>query len=117
VNSHLYTLFVVMIGWVFFRADTLTGAVAFLGAMAGFGGTSPAPFTVGFYLTPELWIALVAGAIGSVPWVPALAAREQRTGGQPLVDLLATTALLAMFVASVLQVAARTYNPFIYFRF
>jgi alginate O-acetyltransferase complex protein AlgI len=117
VNSHVYTLFVVMIGWVFFRADTLTGAVAFLGAMAGFGGTSPAPFTVGFYLTPELWIALVAGAIGSVPWVPALAAREQRTGGQPLVDLLATTALLAMFVASVLQVAARTYNPFIYFRF
>ena len=27
---HVYTLVVVMIGWVFFRAETLTGAIAFL---------------------------------------------------------------------------------------
>src|SRR5262245_5148881 len=32
--SHVYTLVVVMIGWVFFRADTLSHAVAFLGAMS-----------------------------------------------------------------------------------
>jgi alginate O-acetyltransferase complex protein AlgI len=115
--AHLYTLLVVIVGWVFFRAETLGGAVSFLAAMAGLGGSSPAPFTVGFFLTPELWMALVAGVIGSAPWVPALAAREQRIGGRPLMDLLATAALLAMFVASVLQVAARTYNPFIYFRF
>src|SRR5262249_12990538 len=34
---HAYTLLVVMIGWVFFRAETLGGAVSFLAAMAGFG--------------------------------------------------------------------------------
>ena len=27
---HVYTLAIVMIGWVFFRAETLTGAIAFL---------------------------------------------------------------------------------------
>ena len=27
---HVYTLLVVMIGWVFFRAETLPGAIAFL---------------------------------------------------------------------------------------
>jgi alginate O-acetyltransferase complex protein AlgI len=32
---HAYLLVVVMIGWVFFRADTLQHAVAYLGAMAG----------------------------------------------------------------------------------
>ena len=32
---HVYTLLVVMIGWVFFRAETLPGAIAFLEAMAG----------------------------------------------------------------------------------
>ena len=32
----------------------------------------------GWYLTPELWLALAAGAIGSTPWVPALAARLAR---------------------------------------
>src|SRR5262249_35882888 len=31
----VYTLLVVMIGWVFFRAETLSGAVAFLTAMTG----------------------------------------------------------------------------------
>src|SRR6202008_2450791 len=32
---HAYLLLVVMTGWVFFRAETLTGAIAFLKAMAG----------------------------------------------------------------------------------
>src|SRR5206468_3543526 len=33
VARHAYTLGVVMIGWVFFRADTLSGSLAFLQAM------------------------------------------------------------------------------------
>src|SRR4029450_9771467 len=35
---HAYTLAVVMIGWVFFRADTLTHAGGFLRSMFGVGG-------------------------------------------------------------------------------
>ena len=34
-----------------------------------------------------------------------------------VVDSLSTAALLALLVASIMQMAARTYNPFIYFRF
>src|SRR5262249_25162947 len=49
---HLYTMSIVMIGWVFFRADTLPGAIGFLKAMAGLTAAAPAPYTVGFYLTP-----------------------------------------------------------------
>jgi alginate O-acetyltransferase complex protein AlgI len=118
---HVYTLAIVMIGWVFFRADTLPGAIAFLKAMAGLTAAAPTPYTVWWYLTPELWLALAAGAIGSTPWVPALAARLMRTGdGQRepwSLQLLSTTMLMALLFASILQVAARTYNPFIYFRF
>lgn len=61
---HVYTLLVVMIGWVFFRADTLPGAIAFLKAMAGFSPAIPTPFTVQWYLTPELRLALAAGVLG-----------------------------------------------------
>jgi alginate O-acetyltransferase complex protein AlgI len=113
---HVYTLAVVMIGWVFFRAETLTGAVAFLKALAGLTAAAPTPYTVGWYLTPELWLALVAGAIGSAPWVPALAARIDDRGGWG-VPLVNTAALMALLVLSIMSVAARTYNPFIYFRF
>jgi alginate O-acetyltransferase complex protein AlgI len=119
VWPHVYTLLVVMIGWVFFRAETLRGAVMFLEAMAGMSPALPTPFTIGWYLTPELWLALVAGAIGSTPWVPALAARIERSRAavQLGASLASTATLAALLIAAIMQVAARTYNPFIYFRF
>jgi len=70
-----------------------------------------------------LWLALVAGVIGSMPVVPALAARRgdeesgRRTGSVPWTAPLGAAALMALLVASLMQIAARTYNPFIYFRF
>jgi alginate O-acetyltransferase complex protein AlgI len=123
VWPHVYTMLVVMIGWVFFRADTLSGAVAFLKAMAGLTTAAPTPYTIQWYLTSELWIALVGGAIGSTPWLPALAARVDRAARaeRPAVawsaSLVSTAMLMALLVASIMQMAANTYNPFIYFRF
>jgi alginate O-acetyltransferase complex protein AlgI len=113
---HLYTLAVVITGWVFFRADTLPGAIAFLRSMAGLTVSVPTAYSVSWFLTPELWLALCAGLIGSAPWLPALAAElDQRRS--PIVALLNTTALMAVLVLSIMSMAARTYNPFIYFRF
>jgi len=117
---HVYTMLVVMVGWVFFRAETLPGALAFLKAMSGTTAAAPTPYTVWWYLTPELWLALAAGAVGSAPWVPALSARLARVERPRLawgVDLLGTATLMALLVASILSMSARTYNPFIYFRF
>jgi alginate O-acetyltransferase complex protein AlgI len=114
VAGHLYTLAVVMIGWVFFRADTLSAAAAFLHAMGGLSTPSPTPFTVQWYLTREVALAILAGVIGSMPWVPALAQRAERSIA---VEAVATASLAVLLVASIMQMAARTYNPFIYFRF
>jgi alginate O-acetyltransferase complex protein AlgI len=117
---HVYTMLVVMIGWVFFRADTLADAVAFLRAMSGAAAAAPTPYTVGWYLTPELWVALAAAAIGSTPWVPLAALHLEtrpRTVAPWALSLANTAALAALLLASLTHVAARTYNPFIYFRF
>jgi alginate O-acetyltransferase complex protein AlgI len=138
VLRHIYTLLVVIVGWVFFRADTLPAAVAFLRAMAGFGVAAPTAFSVSWYLTPELWLGLIAGALGSMPLVPALerwmnsaSPATPATGGSRrlsrsrtssptlrwTMDAAAVAALSLILVASILQVAARSYSPFIYFRF
>jgi alginate O-acetyltransferase complex protein AlgI len=125
VPRHVYTLVVVLIGWVFFRADTLPGAIAFLEAMSGLSRAAPTPFTVRWFLTTDVWLALAAGIVGSTPWLPALAARVLRSTAESKVttrahtaaSLLAMASLLAVLVASIMQMAARTYNPFIYFRF
>src|SRR5206468_652893 len=121
--GRVYAIGVVMIGWVFFRADTLGYAVAFLQALIGLGQSQPTPFTVQWYLTPELWLALVAGVIGSAPWVPVLAERIDAAaahGRRTLAHgsaVMTTASLVLMLFASIMQMAARTYNPFIYFRF
>jgi alginate O-acetyltransferase complex protein AlgI len=122
----VYTLAVVMIGWIFFRADTLPGAIAFLKAMVGLSPALPAPLTVRWFLTTDVLLALAAGAIGSTPWLPALAARLERRHRDDRresvalawpMSLAGTVALTAVLVLSIMHVAARTYSPFIYFRF
>jgi alginate O-acetyltransferase complex protein AlgI len=117
---HVYTMLVVMIGWVFFRADTLGGAIAFLKALAGLGAAAPTPYSVAWYLKPDLLMAIAAGVIGSAPWVKALADRIGRSASPGLAwsaSLASAVTLIAFLVASIMQVASGTYNPFIYFRF
>jgi alginate O-acetyltransferase complex protein AlgI len=121
---HAYLLAVVMIGWVFFRADTLPAAVEFLKALGGTRAVTPTPYALQWYLTPELWLALVAGAVGSIPIVPALARWRDGLSGLdagrdfvPRLSAMGATALVLLLVVSIMQIAARSYNPFIYFRF
>jgi alginate O-acetyltransferase complex protein AlgI len=121
---HAYLLLVVMVGWVFFRSESIAQAWAFLQALAGKAAGTPTPFLVAWHLTPELWLALGAAAIGAMPVGPALArwraaalgdtARPARAWG---VAAFSVISLAAILLLSIVQVAARTYNPFIYFRF
>ncbi len=121
---HLYALLVVMTGWVFFRADTLSGALSFLAAMTGRGATAPTSFTVQWYLTPAIWLALAAGTIGSLPIGPLLNRWRERTlagvedsSASWGFAVASAGAIALVLVASIVEIAARTYNPFIYFRF
>ena len=69
---HLYTLLVVSVGWVLFRADTLPQAAAFLRAMAGFGTGLGVEYHVGLYVDSQLVLALDRRRIGSAPLLPLL---------------------------------------------
>jgi alginate O-acetyltransferase complex protein AlgI len=122
---HGYALLVVMVGWVLFRADTLGGAAAMIGAMAGAAATVPATYAPAWYWTSEVVLAFSAGVIGATPVMPFLARRLSRTSAEsaspPVLgwqgSLAAIVALLTIFSASLMLSAARSYNPFIYFRF
>ena len=93
-----------LVGWVFFRADTLGHALRYLGAM--FGGGGPAPVLARSYLTLEVDAVLIVGLL--------LALTPFRL---TLRRLPAMAFEMAVFALSLLYVAAGTYNPFIYFRF
>ena len=118
---HAYTLLVVMVGWVLFRAESFDHAARYLAALLGAAPlSSPAP--VALVLDPVTLTALAAGALGSLPLWPAVAgwrrrARSERAGLFALVELGRTLAFLVVLAASLLQMAGGTYSPFIYFRF
>lgn len=125
--SRSYTLIVVMIGWVFFRADSFTHAGKVIEAMAGFHGQSvwdPTPL----WLTPEVIAAFIAGSIFSFPIVPwlldklgaeAVAGPSQhaKPGSVLAVHRIPTAILLGSFVLSVMLLVSSSLNPFLYFRF
>jgi alginate O-acetyltransferase complex protein AlgI len=113
VIRHVYVLLTVMVGWVFFRADTLPHALGFLKAMAGWGVGAPSPLAPGWYLDAQTLLAIVLGLLGSTPTVARLA---RTVDGRPFT--IARPALVALLlVVCSMFIAARSYNPFIYFRF
>jgi alginate O-acetyltransferase complex protein AlgI len=121
---HAYALLVVMVGWVFFRADTFGSAVAMLAAMGGAGGTSSAVYAPAWFWTTDVLLAIAAGAVGSTPVIQALAQRlaAPAEGNLALTlrwhgSIAALLALSTLLAASLMLSAARSYNPFIYFRF
>ncbi|HYY55776.1 MAG TPA: MBOAT family O-acyltransferase [Pyrinomonadaceae bacterium] len=127
VLRHFYSLLVIMVAWVFFRAESLSHALLFLKAMTGLGTGTGLEFNLLIYWNAELSLALLFGVLGSMPLIPWLrgckerivSQREGRSGA--LLELSARTTgfalLVLIFVASAALSAAGTYNPFIYFRF
>ncbi|MBL8861465.1 MAG: MBOAT family protein [Planctomycetes bacterium] len=132
---HVYTLSVVMVGWVFFRADTFHQAVVFLMALVGLQDgsqlvdlgttivTADALHPVGLFADARTWIALCAGALGCAPWLPAVAAwtarlwSAGRTRAAAALEVAGLAALALLFVLCAMELAAGSYSPFIYFRF
>jgi len=123
---HFYALSLILAGWVVFRAPSLDQATAFLRALVGRGASSEV-HTVAIYLDHRVAVALAAGLLGSIPWLPRITAALDRSrqlqrghvlaaldGGLVLVGHVV---LAGVFALSVFQVASSTYNPFIYFRF
>jgi alginate O-acetyltransferase complex protein AlgI len=117
---HAYTMLAVMVGWVFFRAESLRQAGGYLAAMAGFATGSGLEQHVGLQLNAIVALALAAGALGSAPLLPRLARWRRDIATmevRALVEAGRLAGLAVLFVASAMLMAAGTYNPFIYFRF
>ena len=123
--AHTYTLLIVIIGWVFFRADTLPGAIGYLKAMAGFGRGNGLEYNAGLYLDNELKLILVLAMVAATPIGSKLAkmAASRGQGQAPVsgsgwwLSVAGNLYLATIFVVSASYLAAGTYNPFIYFRF
>ena len=115
---HIYTMLFVIIGWVFFRADSLSCGMQMVEIM--FGGRGAALMDANFraYLSENIYYFLF-GIYFSMPIAPRIGAKLKKRFGEDnivitvLYCLLMTTGMLL----SLSFLIKGAYNPFIYFNF
>ena len=120
IAKHLYTLLVVLIGFVIFRADTMSQAVAMVAAMfSGVHATAQTGLLLAQCMTPLTLCALAAGVVFSTPVLPAILHRTDALtqNAQRAVRVLGGAVLLMLLVTDILHLSAASYVPFIYFQF
>jgi len=112
--GHVYTLLVVCIGFVFFRAETLSAGWGVLRAMLGLVPASAASVAALHAALPPLTAALlVIAAVCALPLKQKLPGLDASAAGRG-VTYAGCVVLLALCV---MKLAAGGFAPFIYFQF
>jgi alginate O-acetyltransferase complex protein AlgI len=117
--AHLYTLLVVFLGWVWFRANDFDRAVIMFKGLAGLNGSSELSVQMHIALTPVAGVALVvAGLLALWRWrFPRLRQSATRLLGETGLAIGDNAWLLALLAVCVIIAGASNYSPFLYDRF
>ena len=108
----LYTLAVVVFGWVLFRSETFEHAFHMSALMLNLR-SGPENYVVAEYMNNGLLLALVVGAILSFPvykWLCDRLSSSQRV-------FVGVFGLGSLFLLASMKVLSGAYSPFLYFRF
>ncbi|MBQ6570455.1 MAG: MBOAT family protein [Clostridia bacterium] len=116
--GHVYTLLVVIIGFVFFRADNLSQGFSVVKAMfSPASGITATNSEIISLFSPLTFIVLAFALLLSTPVFKVLRQRAKESGSIAAYNILAYAGSLVLFALSVLSLVSSSYNPFIYFRF
>lgn len=108
---HLYSVLIVVIGWVFFRADTLGAAVRYIQGMFLPAGNDLVNFH--FIMNGQYWVCILFGIFLSVPHPKIKAFFEKNRATQLLYDGM----IFVCFLVAICYMVGSGYSPFLYFRF
>lgn len=115
IIGHLYLGVVVLVGWVFFRADSLSHAGTMLGAMFGMGSDGKVPWWS--VANPHGISMLILGiACAVLPLVVWRQKTEERLG-TTIWAWIGAAAVLFVLILSISALITSASSPFIYFRF
>ena len=115
IFSHIYTLIIVMIGWVIFDMNTLTDSGHYIKIMFGFSNNIFIDNLAKYILTNN-FIILLIGLICSTKLIKIYMNKIKSTFRENDVFLITAINLLILIISTAYLVGA-SYNPFLYFRF
>lgn len=124
VLGHIYSVLVVCIGFVIFRADDMGQACTMIGRMfAGTNFSAQAVSIIWQVLTPYSIVMLILGILFAAP-VPMLYEKLKASGkieksekSRAVISAASYVVSIALLGWCMLRLSGNTYNPFIYFRF
>lgn len=109
--QHIYAFLIVMVGWVFFRADTLTAAFEYIAGMFRPSGSDLEYFNL--VLNGQYWFCLAVGTLCVIPHV-----RLQRlTKKHAILNGIQDVSIILVFMVAICYMVGSGYSPFLYFRF
>lgn len=112
--NRIYCMLVVMIGWVFFRADTVFQAVTYLRQMFA-GGTTY--YTVISFLSMKVIVVFVIGILFAGDVQRLLREKYEKIKYSLPVMTCDLCIQVVILVLCIFMMVSGTYNPFIYFQF
>ncbi|MEI6884490.1 MAG: MBOAT family O-acyltransferase [Bacteroidota bacterium] len=122
--QHIYTLFVIMLGWVIFRTNSLHESVSFMNKLFSFtaGDRSLNSYIHFFTINAESVFITLLGILFCTPiWnfiqEKADILREKSPYFKIAVSTFASLLLIGIFIVSLSYITAGTFNVFIYFKF
>ncbi len=112
--SHIYTMFFVIIGWVLFRAESISAALDYLKTMFFVSSAELFDEKALFFLDNYKFY-LIAGILACFPIMPKI--NEKIKINKNIYETVSMLAVLVTFIISLTFTIKGSYNPFIYFNF
>ena len=106
----LYTMLVVVIGWVLFSLVQLDQVLTYLGIMFGKNAGGFHAYGLRYYLSNQTIFYLIVSVLVCIPW------KWKKPEGL-VFDVLQKILILGLLVLCFVFIINSSYNPFIYFRF
>jgi alginate O-acetyltransferase complex protein AlgI len=124
---HFYTMLVVVIAWVFFRADSFQQAFEILKGMSGRNGIFSETFEYYRYVTPGFIVAMIIAVAGASGWLSNIylmfwkSLVSLKSKHKPIYltayRFLMSALLFSLVYLAVAELLKGDYTPFIYIRF
>ena len=113
IIKYLVTMFIVIIGWVLFRADNVSQAFGYLEVMFGVNSNANL-YEFTYFINKKLVLWIVVAALGSLPFISN---KLRKYNGNKSFEIISTVGILILFILSIVFIINSTYSPFIYFQF
>lgn len=115
--SKLYTLFIVNIGWVLFRAPNIKDAVKYIAVMFGAIAPEKPGYSVFWFLDRWTLTVMLIGIFFASAVPTKLGKLMKAHVAEKAFQIAKYMLLLMLFYMAMIRIVSGTYNPFIYFQF